>query len=103
MKSNENTPAKLITLSSPIGYPPVSQIENKADLAALPIIELRPCIPNFTFGTAVYRLKECFLPGQGTEKTPSYIDMLQKIDSTNFMLPVSKVVFSQADGIKHEL
>ena len=68
----------IVSLDTPIGFPPEEDrlfhsVDNR--LLALPIVEIKPCIPDYTRGSTVYRLKDCFR--QGSSDTPAYIDLLE--------------------------
>lgn len=69
----------MITLETPIGLPPLESKVNYGlrDLA-MPIVEIRPCIPNYTRGSTVYNLEPCFNTSSAPADTPPYLKLLQK-------------------------
>jgi hypothetical protein len=69
-----------ITLDTPIGRPPaelLSAIRQEVQLRdlALPVVEILPCVPNFTMGQSLFTAKPCWTYGSGS--TPAYLALLE--------------------------
>jgi hypothetical protein len=58
-----------------MGMPPAEELSNLRHYA-MPVVEITPCVPDFTRGSSLFRAKNAFDNPVG--KTPAYTDLLEQ-------------------------